>query len=64
MVNHFADRQRSCYLFFYMHERDHRIADKVYQQLLSIDIQLDQLQESATVIKAEKETNSDLCLRV
>ena len=46
--------------FFYMHERDHRIADKVYQQLLSIDIQLDQLQESATVIKAEKETNSDL----
>lgn len=46
--------------FFYMHERDHRIADKIYQQLLSIDIQLDQLQESATVIKTEKETNSEL----
>ncbi|RTL13338.1 MAG: hypothetical protein EKK54_01035 [Neisseriaceae bacterium] len=46
--------------FFYMHERDHRIADKIYQQLLSIDIQLDQLQESATAIKTEKETNSEL----
>lgn len=59
MVNHF-DNSSNCYLFFYMHERDHQIADKVYQQLLSIDIQLDQLQESATAIKAEKDTNSEL----
>ena len=44
--------------FFYAHEQDRRIANSVYQQLLSIDSQLDSLQESATVLKTEKTTNS------
>lgn len=44
--------------FFYAHEQDRRIANSVYQQLLSIDSQLDNLQESAITIKTEKTTNT------
>jgi hypothetical protein len=44
--------------FFYAHEQDRRIANRIYQQLLSIDSQLDSLQESATMIKTEKITNT------
>lgn len=44
--------------FFYAHNQDRRIANSVYQQLLSIDNQLDNLQESATVLKTEKSINS------
>lgn len=44
------------YVFSY--ERDKYIANKVYQQMINLDTQMNKLQESAAAIKAEKTNDS------